>query len=176
MPSALLYSNRNTEERRLEAYLVDLELPISYSWQHEFYDIKCIHYSIHSRVSWGLRQINGCHMELLFVSLQWTQAKNKEIGNGQHRESQLQKKSSFWYWIWQWYKLRQETTFQCWKVILIFCGWGGLEIIFYCLLRSQTSYHWQIILSNILDWKIVCCSPCFLCCVYRMNWERKEAT
>ena len=30
-PFALLYSNRNTEERRLEAYLVDLELPISYS-------------------------------------------------------------------------------------------------------------------------------------------------
>lgn len=137
MPSALLYSNKNVEKRRLEAYLVSFELPISYSWQHELYYIKPIHYSIHSRATWGLRQTNGCHMKLLLVSLQWTQAKNKEIGNGQHRESKnihtvgkpLQKKRSFLYWIWQWYKLHQETAFLCWKVIVLFWGWDGLEII-----------------------------------------------
>lgn len=96
-----------------------LELTNSYSWQHQLNYIKSIHSSIHSRSSWGLWQTNGCHTRLLFVSLLWIQAKNKEIGKGQHSESknihivqkQLQKKRSLLYWIWQWYKLYKETTF-----------------------------------------------------------------
>lgn len=148
--------------------------------------MKSIHYSIHSRSSWSLRQTNGCHMKLLFVSLQWTQAKNKEIGKGQHRESKnirivgkhsskRKEASCTEFGSGTSYARKLHFSVESYSVILGL-GWVGNYVTLYCLLRCQTSYHCHVILSNILDLKTIRCPLFFLCYVYSMNCERKEAT